>query len=46
MVDMVEALGATALPIPYADVYSTLERGTAVSYNHLQALRKRKLLTK
>ena len=28
MVDMVEALGATALPIPYADVYSTLERGT------------------
>ena len=28
MVDMVEALGATALPIPYADVYSALERGT------------------
>ena len=27
MVDMVEALGATALPIPYADVYSALERG-------------------
>ena len=26
MVDMVEALGATALPIPYADVYSALER--------------------
>ena len=23
-----EALGATALPIPYADVYSALERGT------------------
>lgn len=28
MVDMIEALGASAIPIPYADVYSALEQGT------------------
>lgn len=28
MVDMVEALGASAIPIAYADVYSALEQGT------------------
>lgn len=28
MADMIEALGASAIPIPYADVYSALEQGT------------------
>lgn len=28
MADMIEVLGASAIPIPYADVYSALEQGT------------------
>ena len=28
MADMIEALGESAIPIPYADVYSALEQGT------------------